>query len=93
MADYARIAQLSAEEAMRLLLTNEKESEHSRWLKFEAELTKRSSEAAAKHNAELQTIDGEKHALAIRLQEHERNALTILGNARQQERLATETAV
>jgi hypothetical protein len=93
MADYARIAQLSAEEAMRLLLTNEKESEHSRWAKFETEVTKRSSEAAAKHNAELQTINGEKNALAIRLQEYEKNTSTALGNARQQERLATEAEV
>ncbi|MEY2413330.1 MAG: hypothetical protein QOD84_1936 [Acidobacteriaceae bacterium] len=48
------------------------------------------SEAAAKHNAELQTVSGEKNALAVRLQEYERNASTVLGNARQQERLATE---
>ncbi len=51
------------------------------------------SEAAAKHNAELQTVSGEKNALAIRLQEYERNALTVLGNAKQQERLATEAEV
>jgi hypothetical protein len=38
--DFTRVAQLSAEEAMRLVLTKEKESGQSRWAKFEVELTK-----------------------------------------------------
>ena len=40
MKDFARVAQFSAEEAMRLLLTQEKQSEQTRWNKFEVELTK-----------------------------------------------------
>ncbi len=93
MADYARVAQLSAEEAMRLLLTNQNESEQGRWSKFEAELTKRLSEATAKYNAELQSIQGQKNALTVRLEEYEKNSSTVLGNAKQQERLATEAEV
>lgn len=41
MKDYARVAQLSAEEAIRLLLKNEKATEQARWAKFELELTRR----------------------------------------------------
>ena len=41
MKDYARVAQLSAEEAIRLLLAKEKHAEQGRWAKFEVELTKR----------------------------------------------------
>ena len=78
---------------MRLLLTNEKDSEQGRWSKFEAELTKRLSEATAKYNAELQSIQGQKNSLAVRLQEYEKNAFAVLGNAKHQERLATQAEV
>ena len=90
MKDFARVAQLSAEEAIRILLKTEKESEQARWAKFELELTKRLAEVNAKHNAELQKLQGEKNEVSIRLKEFEKNSATVVSNAKQQERLTTE---
>jgi len=90
MKDHARVAQLSAEEAVRLLVARDKDNEQSRWARFEAELAKRTSEAASKHNSEMQKLQAEKGQLAARLQGLEENLSTTLGNARQEERLASE---
>jgi hypothetical protein len=90
MKDFARVAQLSAEEAIRLLLKTEKESEQTRWAKFEVELTKRLAEVNEKHNAELQKLQTEKNEVSIRLKEFESNSAIVLDNAKQQEHLATE---
>jgi hypothetical protein len=90
MKDFARVAQLSAEEAIRLIMRKEKDAEHSRWAKFESELAGRLAAAADKHNAELQRLQTEKNELAVRLEEFQKNASATLANARQQERLATE---
>jgi len=88
MRDFARVAQLSAEEAIRLLTTKEKDAEHSRWAKFDAELGRRIAEVTGKHNSELQTLQAEKSELAARLKGLERIASATLDNARQEERLA-----
>ena len=77
--DFARVAQLSAEEAFRLLLTKHKQDEQNVWLRFEAELTRRTSEINQRHKDEL-------HALTARTKELEaaakvadqQNALEIL---------------
>ena len=90
MKDFARVAQLSAEEAIRLLLKTEKESEQTRWAKFDVELTKRLAEVNDRHKAELQKLQTEKNEISIRLKEFESNSATVLDNAKQQERLATE---
>ncbi len=90
MKDYARVAQLSAEEAIRLLVAKEEQAEQGRWAKFEVELTKRLAEAGDKHNAELQRLQAEKSELAARLRGLEENASAALDNAQQEERLATE---
>ena len=90
MKDFARVAQLSAEEAIRILLKTEKESEQSRWSKFEVELTKRLAEVNAKHNAEIQKLQTEKNEVSIRLKQFESNSATTLSNAKQQERLTAE---
>jgi hypothetical protein len=90
MKDYARVAQLSAEEAIRLVLKKEKDAEQGRWAKFEVELTKRLAEVTGKHNAELQKIQAEKSDLAARLKGIEKNASATLDNARQEVRLAAE---
>jgi myosin heavy subunit len=90
MKDFARVAQLSAEEAIRLLLKTEKESEQTRWAKFEVELTERLAEVTDRHKAELQKLQAEKNEVSIRLKEFEKNSAIILENAKQQERLATE---
>jgi hypothetical protein len=90
MKDFARVAQLSAEEAIRLILKKEKDAEQGRWAKFEVELTKRLAEVTGKHNAELQKIQAEKSDLAARLKGIEKNASATLDNARQEVRLAAE---
>ncbi len=90
MKDFARIAQLSAEEALRLLLKTEKDSEQTRWARFDVLLTKRLAEVSQRHEAELQKLQGEKNEISIRLKEFEKNSATVLDNAKQQERLATE---
>src|ERR1019366_6830104 len=64
MKDFARVAQLSAEEAIRLVLKKEKDAEQTRWAKFDAELARRVGEVTGKHNAELQKIQAEKSELA-----------------------------
>ena len=77
--DFARVAQLSAEEAFRLLLSKHKQDEQNVWLRFEAELTRRTSEINQRHKDEL-------HALTARTKELEaaakvadqQNALEIL---------------
>src|ERR1035437_4069677 len=80
MKDFARVAQLSAEEAIRLILKKEKDAEQGRWAKFEVELTKRLAEVTGKHNAELQKIQAEKSDLAARLKGIEKNASATLDN-------------
>ena len=90
MKDYARVAQLSAEEAIRLVLKKEKDGEQARWAKFDAELARRVAEAAGKHSAELQRLQAEKSELAARLKGLEKTATATLDNARQEERLAAE---
>jgi len=54
MKDFTRVAQLSAEEAIRLILTKEKDSDQARWAKFDVELTKRVADLTEKHQAEVQ---------------------------------------
>jgi len=62
--DFARVAQLSAEEAFRMLLSKHKQDEQNVWLRFEAELAKRTSDIAQRHRDEL-------HALTARTKELE----------------------
>ena len=90
MKDFARVAQLSAEEAIRLILRKEKDAEQARWARFDAELARRVAEVTGKHNAELQRHQAEKSELAARLKGIEKNASATLDNARQEERLAAE---
>jgi hypothetical protein len=90
MKDFARVAQLSAEEAIRLILKKELDAEQGRWAKFEVELTKRLAEVTGGHNAELQKLQTEKSELSARLKGLEKTASTTLDNARQEERLAAE---
>src|SRR5664279_2140676 len=67
MKDFARVAQLSAEEAIRLILKKEMDAEQGRWAKFDAELARRVAEVTGKHNAELQKIQAERSELTARL--------------------------
>jgi len=56
--DFARVAQLSAEEAFRLLLQKHHHDEQTVWARFETELTKRTAEVEQRHRDELQTLGG-----------------------------------
>jgi len=90
MRDYAHVAQLSAEEAIRLIMKKERDAEQARWLKFDAELSRRLAEVTAKHDAELKRLQTEKSELAIRLEQVQKSATATLDNVRQEERLAAE---
>ncbi len=68
--DFARVAQLSAEEAIRLLLSKHQQDEQSGWARFESELAKRTAELAQNHRDEL-------HALVTRTKELEATARTV----------------
>jgi hypothetical protein len=48
--DFARVAQLSAEEAFRLLLSKHKHDEQNVWARFETELARRTSRNATEMN-------------------------------------------
>jgi hypothetical protein len=54
--DFARVAQLSAEEAFRLLQNKNKQDEQSLWARFESELTKRTAIIAGQHKDELRSL-------------------------------------
>src|ERR1039457_7250062 len=56
--DFARVAQLSAEEAFRLLLQKHRHDEQTVWARFENELTKRTAEIEQRHRDELHTLGG-----------------------------------
>jgi len=90
MKDFARVAQLSAEEAFRLLRQKQTQDESNAWVRFETELTKQVTAITERYNSQLQTLRNEKGGLEIRLQELENNQAEILKNAKQSERLETE---
>jgi ribosomal protein S13 len=54
--DFARVAQLSAEEAFRLLQSKHKQDEQTLWARFEAELAKRIADKGQRHKDELHTL-------------------------------------
>ena len=56
--DFARVAQLSAEEAFRLLQQKHNGDEQNAWARFEAELAKRVGEAKQRHSDELRVLAG-----------------------------------
>jgi len=68
--DFARVAQLSAEEAFRLLQQKHgNESQHV-WARFEAELTKRTVEIELRHRTELQALTVQKSDLNRRVEDY-----------------------
>jgi DNA repair exonuclease SbcCD ATPase subunit len=88
--DLARVAQLSAEEAFRMLLQEHKNQENTLWLRFENELTKRMNEVTSKHKNEIEMLQTAKAALEVRLNEFQKNQEAVLRNAKQSERLDAE---
>jgi hypothetical protein len=90
LRNLTRVAELTAQEAIRLLSAQGDQAEQARWARFEAELSRRLAEVTSRHNAELQRAQGEKSELAARLKSLEQSTSATLDNARQQARLAAE---
>jgi hypothetical protein len=72
--DFARVAQLSAEEAFRLLQQKQSEDQQSVWLRFESELAKRVAEIRERHKDELYCLTARTKELeaAVRVAEQEK---------------------
>ena len=69
MKDLARVAQLSAEEAFRLLLEKHKDDQQSIWARFETELTKRVADIRERHKDELHAAQSAKDGLVRRVED------------------------
>ena len=89
--DFARVAQLSAEEAFRLLSKKHTNDHQTAWARFETELTKRTAEIEQRYRDELRTVGGRIKELesAARVVE-ELHALDVqLGHADAEAKLLT----
>jgi len=67
--DFARVAQLSAEEAFRLLQSKHDREHQSAWSRFETELAKRTAEIRERHKDELRSTQSEKDDLTRRVED------------------------
>jgi hypothetical protein len=67
--DLARVAQLSAQEALRLLLEKTKADQANIWLRFEAELAKRTADLRDQYKEELHAIRSQKDDLGRRVED------------------------
>ncbi len=66
--DFARVAQLSAEEAFRLLQNKHDREHQSAWSRFETELAKRTAEIREQHKDELRSAQSERDDLVRRVE-------------------------
>jgi hypothetical protein len=81
--DFARVAQLSAEEAFRLLQQKQSNDHQNAWSRFEMELAKRTAEIRDRHKDELRLALSERESLSRRVEDslreitqlHEKNKL------------------
>ena len=67
--DFARVAQLSAEEAFRLLQNKHDREHQSAWSRFETELAKRTAEIRERHGEELRMTKSERDDLTRRVED------------------------
>ncbi len=67
--DFARVAQLSAEEAFRLLTQKHNHDEQSVWGRFETELAKRTSELRELQKDELRSAQSDRDDLTRRVED------------------------
>jgi ribosomal protein S13 len=67
--DFARVAQLTAEEAFRLLQKKHDHEHQSAWSRFEMELGKRVAEIREQHKDELYLALSEKESLGRRVED------------------------
>ena len=70
MRDAARVAQLSAEEAFRLLQSKHDREHQSAWSRFEAELAKRTAEIREHHKDELRSALSDRDDLNRRVEDY-----------------------
>src|SRR5271167_3808902 len=66
--DFARVAQLSAEEAFRLLQNKHERDHQSAWSRFETELAKRTTEIREQHKDALRSAQSERDDLVRRVE-------------------------
>ena len=66
--DFARVAQLSAEEAFRLLQSKHDREHQLSWSRFESELTKRTVELREQHKDALRSAQSERDDLTRRVE-------------------------
>jgi hypothetical protein len=67
--DFARVAQLSAEEAFRLLQSKFDREHQSAWSRYEAELAKRTAEIREQHKDELRSALSDRDDLTRRVED------------------------
>ena len=67
--DFASVAQLSAEEAFRLLTAKARHEHQSAWSRFETELTKRTAEIREQHKDELRSAKSQRDDLSRRVED------------------------
>jgi len=67
--DFARVAQLSAEAAFRLLQNKHLHDQQNGWSRFETELTKRTAEIRERHKDELRLAQSERDNLTRRVED------------------------
>ena len=72
--DFARVAQLSAEEAFRLLQQKHANDHQNAWSRFESELTKRTAELRERFKDELRLSMSERDSLSRRVENHLRES-------------------
>ncbi len=66
--DFARVAQLSAEEALRLLQNKNDREHQTAWSRFEGELVKRTTEIREQHKDALRSAQSERDDLIRRVE-------------------------
>src|ERR1700752_1957822 len=66
--DFARVAQLSAEEAFRLLQNRHDREHQSAWSRFETEVAKRTAEIREQHKDALRSAQSERDDLVRRVE-------------------------
>jgi uncharacterized membrane-anchored protein YhcB (DUF1043 family) len=67
--DFARVAQLSAEEAFRLLQSKHDREHQTAWSRFETELAKRTAEIRERHKDELRSAQSDRDDLTRRVED------------------------
>jgi hypothetical protein len=75
--DFARVAQLSAEEAFRLFQRKHVDETQKLWTRFETELAKQAAEAETRHRAEHQALLLQNTTLSRRVEDHLREVVQL----------------